>query len=406
VSGRACRACGAAAPTPVLDLGRTPLANALLDEADLAAPEPTYPLVLAFCEACALLQLEHVVEPERLFRHYVYFSSFSDTMVRHAEVLAARLATARGLGPGSLVMEAASNDGYLLRHYVARGVPVLGIDPARNVAREAEARGVPTLPEFFGRATAARLVAEGRRADVFHAHNVLGHVPDLDGFVAGIAAVLKPDGVAILEFPYAKDMLDHGEYDTIYHEHLSYFTLTPLAALFGRHGLVVREAERIPLHGGSLQLEVGPGGEPGPEVRALLAEEAAWGVRDVAVYARFADRVAGIQRDLRALLADLKARGGRIAVYGASAKGATLLNTCRLGRETLDYVVDRSTVKQGLYTPGTRLEIFPPEKLLEDRPDYALLLTWNFAEEILAQQAAYRAGGGRFIVPIPHVHVV
>lgn len=401
-----CRACGAPGPTPILDLGATPLANALLPADAPAGPEPRYPLVLALCEACALLQLTHVVPPETLFRHYFYFSSYSDTMVRHAADLAGRLAAARGLGPGSLVIEAASNDGYLLRAYQALGVPVLGIEPALNVAAEAEARGVPTLTAFFGRALAARLVAEGRRADVFHANNVLAHVPDLDGFVAGAAAVLAADGLAVFEFPYGPEMIEKTEFDTIYHEHLCYFALTPLVPLFARHGLVIRDVERLAIHGGSLRLVAGLGGEPGPAVAALLAAEARWGVGDPAAYAGFVGRVRALQAELPALLGRLKAEGKRLAAYGASAKGATLLNTCGIGCETLDYVVDRSALKQGHLMPGTRLPIHPPQRLLADRPDYALLLTWNFEAEILAQQAAYRAAGGRFVVPIPAVRIV
>ncbi|MBY0457272.1 MAG: methyltransferase domain-containing protein, partial [Gemmataceae bacterium] len=316
-----------------------------------------------------------------------------------------QLIRAESLGAQSLVVEAASNDGYLLKNYQAAGVGVLGIEPARNVARVAVGRhGIPTREEFFGRALARQLVSEGLRADVFHAHNVLAHVPDLNGFVAGIRTLLKPTGVAVIEAPYVKDMLDHCEFDTIYHEHLCYFSLTALDACFKRHDLVIRDVERVPIHGGSLRIYAAPVDsvdEISHCVTNLLDEEAAWGVGTFEPYRAFAERVAGIKRALRELLAGLKAGGARIAAYGASAKGSTLLNFCGIGGETLDFVVDRSTVKQGKLTPGTRLTIHSPDKLLEAMPDDTLLLTWNFADEILKQQAEYRARGGRFIVPVP-----
>jgi SAM-dependent methyltransferase len=395
-----CRACGADPLAPILSLGRTPLANALRDGPD--GPEPAYPLDLGFCTGCALVQVLQSVPPEALFREYCYFSSVADTMVRHAADLAARMVAARRLGPDHLVIEAASNDGYLLRHYRRRGVPVLGIEPARNVARHARvAHGVPTREEFFTTDYAGRLAAEGLRADVFHAHNVLAHVPDPNGFIRGIRTVLAPGGVAVVEVPYVKDMLDHCEFDTIYHEHLSYFSLTVLAHLFDRNGLVVTDVERVPIHGGSLRLFAAADGRPGPRVAALLAAERAWGVHTPFPYREFADRVGRIRDELRELLADLKAAGHRLAAYGASAKGTTLLNYCGIGRETLDFVADRSRVKQGRYTPGTGLRIEPPGKLVEEMPDYTLLLTWNFADEIMAQQAEYRARGGKFVVPVP-----
>ncbi|WP_439621786.1 class I SAM-dependent methyltransferase [Gemmata sp.] len=401
----ACRSCGAAPLAPVLSLGTTPLANALRAADELGAPEPTFPLDLAVCPCCSLVQITAEVPPDALFRDYVYFSSFSDTMLRHAADLAARLIRTERLGPGSFVVEAASNDGYLLRNYLAAGVPVLGVEPARNVARVAvERHGVPTHTEFFTRDYARHLAADWLRADVFHAHNVLAHVPDLNGFAEGIRTLLKPTGVAVVEVPYVKDMLDHCEFDTIYHEHLCYFSLTALDALFRRHGLAVRDAERVAIHGGTLRLFAAPAESPraaSTRVAALLAEEAAWGVATLAPYRAFAERVAQVRSALRDLLATLKAGGKRIAAYGASAKGSTLLNYCGIGSETLDFVVDRSTAKQGKYTPGTGLRISAPDRLLDEMPEYTLLLTWNFADEILAQQAEYRSRGGRFIVPVP-----
>jgi SAM-dependent methyltransferase len=402
-----CRSCGAGHLATVLTLGRTPLANGLLDEADLGRPEPTYPLDLAFCQECSLLQILESVPPEVLFREYAYFSSYSDTMLAHASELARRMFLSRRLGPKSLVIEAASNDGYLLRNYAASGVSVLGIEPARNVARRArEEHGIPTREEFFTLDYARRLAAEGLRADIFHAHNVLAHVPDLNGFIAGIREVLKPDGVAVIEVPYVKDMLDGCEFDTIYHEHLCYFSLTALDRLFHRNGLTIVDAERVPIHGGSLRLFASPTDERCRPVDVLLAEEANWGVGTEEPYRAFAERVEKIRIELREVLRRLKAYGKRIAAYGASAKGSTLLNYCGIGRDTIDFIVDRSPVKQGRFTPGTRLRIYPPEKLRRELPDYTLLLAWNFVEEILQQQDEYRRCGGKFVIPVPSPRII
>ncbi len=403
---RACLSCGATALGPVMSLGTTPLANGLLRQESLAAPEPRFPLDLAFCERCALVQITEIGPPAQLFSDYAYFSSFSDTMVASAKALAVRLVRERALGPDSLVVELASNDGYLLQHYAAAGVPVLGIEPAANIAKVANERGIRTRSEFFGLDCARRLAAEGLAADVVHANNVLAHVPDLNGFVAGIAAVLRPGGVAVIEVPYVRDLIEKCEFDTIYHEHLCYFSVSALVPLFARHGLALADIERIPVHGGSLRVFASGALAQGPAVTAMLGEEEAAGMLGIGHYAGFAGRVAKLRADLLALLARLRAEGKRIAAYGASAKGSTLLNYFGIGGETLEYVVDRSTEKQGRYTPGTRLPIYAPSRLAEDKPDYLLLLSWNFLDEVLAQQEAYRAGGGKFIVPVPEVRVV
>jgi SAM-dependent methyltransferase len=407
-----CRSCGQTGLLPVLSLGRTPLANSLLAEADLDKEEPTFPLDLALCPHCSLVQITESVPPERLFSEYLYFSSFSDTMLASAKELTSRLARERGFGGGSLAVEIASNDGYLLQYYLQTGVPVLGIEPAANIAAVAEKeRGIPTLVEFFTSTLAERLVGEGMRADVIHANNVLAHVPDLNGFVEGISVLLKPEGVAVLEAPYVREMVDKVEFDTIYHEHLCYFSLTALDRLFARHGLVIVDVELLPIHGGSLRIFASPSADPGRAPRServaeVLASEDEWGVGNLAVYAEFAASVERLRTQLDGMLNELKDSGARIAAYGASAKGSTLLNFCGIAGETLDYVVDRSTVKQGLYTPGTHLEILPSEHLLADMPDYVLLLTWNFADEILGQQAEYLSRGGKFIIPVPEPKVV
>ena len=403
-----CRACGESGLRLVLSLGRTPLANGLLHRDALSDPEPRYPLDVAFCPACTLLQITETVPPEDLFRDYVYFSSVSTTALENAAAIVRRLSTVRHLDEASLAVEIASNDGYLLQFYRDLGIRVLGIEPARNIAAVAEARGIPTVSEFFG-LELARQLAASQRADVIHANNVLAHVPDLNGVVDGIRVLLREGGLAVLEVPYVKDLIDRVEFDTIYHEHLCYFSLTTIERLFARHGLLVADVERLAIHGGSLRVFVEHDdgvSAASPAVRALLEEEREWGVDRFEFYAGFAARVNALKHSLVECLQDRKRRGERIAAYGASAKGSTLLNCFGIGGDILDFVVDRSTVKQGLFTPGTHLPIRPPEALLEAMPGSVLLLTWNFADEILEQQAEYRRRGGKFIIPVPQPQVV
>jgi SAM-dependent methyltransferase len=405
---QACRSCGGTALTPILDLGITPLANRLLTEAELSKPEPSFPLRLVYCPGCALLQIDQTISPEILFREYLYFSSISPTLLHHAEQSASEQIALCGLGRHSLVVEAASNDGYMLRNFVARDIPVLGIEPARNIARVARDNGINTLNEFFDVALAERLRREGKQADLFLANNVLAHVADTNGFVRGIKTILASDGRSVIEVPSAKEMIDHVEFDTIYHEHLCYFTLTALDRLFRRHGLEIIDVKQVPIHGGSLRFTSAHAGvaEPSRAVVDLLAQEQAWGVDRPEFYQDFGRRVADLKRSLLEQLGRLKAQGKRLAAYGASAKGSTLLNSFGIGRETLDFMVDRSPHKQGFYAPGTHIPILPTEHLLEARPDYLLLLTWNFADEILQQQAEYRHSGGKFIIPVPEVTIV
>jgi SAM-dependent methyltransferase len=405
----ACRSCREHDLKMVLSLGRMPLANALLTAKELEEQEPTYPLELVFCRNCSLVQITETVPPEQLFRDYPYFSSFSDTMLRHAQAIVERVVETRSINTKGLAVEIASNDGYLLQYYKQAGIPVLGIEPALNVARVAEReRGIRTLTDFFGVETAERLVASGEHADVIHANNVLAHVPDLNGFVHGLRLLLKPTGVAIIEVPYLKDLVDRCEFDTIYHEHLSYFSLTALTHLFGRHGLTIREVETLPIHGGSLRIfvEIDNNQPTSKNVTEMLNEEERCGINRIEFYEDFARRVAQLKTSLREVMLGLKEKNERLAAYGAAAKGSTLLNYFEIGASIIDFVVDRSTYKQGHYMPGVRLPISAPARLLEEMPAYVLLLTWNFADEILAQQGEYRRRGGKFIIPIPQVRVV
>jgi SAM-dependent methyltransferase len=403
-----CRSCGHGGLVQVLDLGRTPLANALLTAEQLREPEERFPLALYFCPKCTLVQIGVTVPPKKLFLDYPYASSFSDTMVTHARALVEATIERRQLGATSLVVEVASNDGYLLQFYRQRGIPVLGIEPAANIARLAiEKRGIPTLVEFFDEGLARRLADQGRSADVVHAHNVFAHVPDPNRFAASIKLLLAPTGIAIIEVPYVRDLVSKLEFDTVYHEHFSYYSVSAVEALCRRHGLAVCDVEHVPIHGGSLRLLVAHDGRATSDrVSRALDEERSIGLTSFGYYRDFAERVDRLRAELLTLLHRLHGEGRRIAAYGASAKGSTLMNAFGLDGRLIEFVVDRSSIKQGRYTPGNHLPILPAEALLTRRPDYVLLLTWNFAEEILEQQDAFRRAGGKFILPLPQVRVV
>jgi SAM-dependent methyltransferase len=402
-----CRSCGGENLRVFLSLGNMPLSDGLLTADALQREEPRYPLDVAFCPDCTLVQILATVPPEQLFgADYPYFSSFTDSLLEHSAANVAARIEERRLDGKSLVVELASNDGYLLQYYRERGIPVLGIDPALGPVAAARARGVETLQAFFGRELAIQLATNGRQADVIHANNVLAHVADTNGFVSGIGTLLKEDGVAVIEVPYVKELIDHGEFDTIYHEHLCYFSVTALAALFRRHRLSLNRIEPLAIHGGSLRLFVEKRERQDRSVTGYLQAERQAGLDRFDYYAGFSARVARIRSDLVALLARLKREGARIAGYGAAAKGTILLNYAAIGREMLEFVADRNVHKQGRYMPGVRLPIVAPARILEEQPDYLLILPWNFKDEIMEQQAEYRRRGGRFIVPVPEPVVI
>lgn len=407
-ASQTCRSCGGRGLEAFLSLGNMPLPDALLRAEDLDRDEPRYPLDVAFCPDCSLVQITEEVAPEKLFvDNYLYFSSFSEGLVRHSREHAQRLIAERGLNGSSLVVEVASNDGYLLRNFTDAGISALGIDPAPDQADAAEAVGVPTIREFFGAELATRLRSEGKRADVIVANNVMAHTPSLNSFVEGLATLIKDDGVITIENTYVKDLIDHCEFDTIYHEHFCYFSCSAVDALARRHGLYLNSLEHFPtLQGGTLRWRLGAREVVDDSARELLEEERRLGLTEFGYYRDFGRRVEAIRSNLRALLESLRADGKSIAAYGAAAKGSTLVNFVGIGPDLVDYVVDRNVHKHGLFMPGTHLPIRDTGALLETMPDYLLLLAWNYRDEIAEQQAEYLRRGGRFIVPVPDPVVV
>ena len=402
-----CRSCGSTNLRAFLDLGEMPLADRFLRTDQLAEFEPRFPLEAVFCEGCALPQILMTVDPNVLFRDaYPYYSSFIETVLSNARDSAREIMTRIPLSQDSLVVEIASNDGYLLKNFVEHQIPVLGIDPAEGPVEEARRIGVESLCDFFGVELAGRLVAAGRKADVIIGNNVLAHVADTNGFVAGIARFLKPEGIAVVEAPYVRDLIDHCEFDTIYHEHLCYFSATAFANLFERHGLYLNDVQRLPIHGGSLRYFASTKSKPSQALVDLLQEEKTLGLDTFEYYRDFAVRVDNVRERLRQLLIDLRSQGKSIVGYGAAAKGTTLINYADIGTDLVEYVVDKNVHKQGCFMPGKRQPIFGPERILSETPDYVLLLAWNHAPEIMKQLDAYSQAGGHFIVPVPEPAII
>jgi SAM-dependent methyltransferase len=403
-----CLGCGDFLPKPFLDLGRTPLANSFLKASTDCAGEQMFPLAVAYCETCHLVQLLDTVRPEKIFCEYAYFSTYSEGFLEHARIMAQALSDRLSLNSSSRILEIASNDGYLLRHFKQRGMEVLGVDPAQNIAAEANKQGIPTLCRFFNRDLAFDIVQGFGKADLIVGNNVLAHVPEINNFLLAVADCLKAEGAVVFEFPYVRELLDEVEFDTIYHEHVFYLSLSAIQILADRAGLELFEVIRQPVHGGSLRVFLQhPQARPvAGSVTRMLSEETRIGLTSGARYAALAPQASKLKYQLRSMLCEIKADGKRIAAYGAPAKGNTLLNFCGIGRDLLDFTVDRSPHKQGRLLPGSHLPILPPEELLARMPEFTVILPWNIAREIIEQQKAYLQRGGRFIVPVPRPRVV
>jgi SAM-dependent methyltransferase len=404
-----CRFCQTALSHTLVDLGMSPLCESLLSREQLNQMEPFYPLHAYVCVRCFLVQVEDYVAPDHIFTEYAYFSSYSDSWLRHASAYVDMITARLGLGPRHHVVELGSNDGYLLQYFVKKGIPVLGVEPARNVAAAAVAKGVPTVSRLFGRDTARDLAATGHAADLIAGNNVLAQVPDVNDFVAGIATLLKPSGVVTMEFPHLERLIDENQFDTIYHEHFSYFSFSTAERLFAAHGLTLFDVDELPTHGGSLRIYARHAGDASRPVTeratALRAREEMGGLNGLERYASFTEQVHETKRRLLDFLIAAKRQGKSVVGYGAPGKGNTLLNYCGIRTDFLDYTVDRNPYKHGKYTPGTHIPIHPPERIGETRPDYVLILPWNLKDEIIERMAEIRAWGGQFVVPIPSVKV-
>jgi 2-polyprenyl-3-methyl-5-hydroxy-6-metoxy-1,4-benzoquinol methylase len=404
-----CRFCGAALKHTFVDLGMSPLCESYLSAEQLNQMEPFFPLHVYVCERCFLVQLEEFVSPAEIFTEYAYFSSYADTWLQHAKAYTDLMAERFHLGPRSHVVEVASNDGYLLQYFVEKGIPVLGIEPARNVAKVAIEKGIPTLVEFFGQECAHRLAAEGRHADLIAGNNVLAQVPDINDFVAGLKILLKPQGMITIEFPYLMRLVAENQFDTIYHEHFSYFSFITAEKIFAAHGLTLFDVEELPTHGGSLRIYACHSEDPSKPISdravGLKRRERTAGMMEMAYYKAFGEQVKETKRKLLEFLIQVKKSGKGIAGYGAPGKGNTLLNYCGIRTDFLDYTVDRNPYKQGKFLPGTHIPIYHPDKIAETKPDYVLILPWNFKDEIIKQMGFIREWGGQFVVPIPEVKV-
>lgn len=404
-----CRLCGAELNRTFVDLGMSPLCESYRTPQELDTMEPYFPLHVLVCDNCFLVQLKEYVTPDDIFSEYAYFSSFSTSWVAHAKRYCEMIAERLGLGSDSLVVELASNDGYLLQHFLPLGVPVLGIEPAANVARAAIQKGIPTRVDFFGVGVAEDLKASGTMADLIVGNNVLAHVPDLNDFVGGMVRLLKPEGVITLEFPHLQRLIEENQFDTIYHEHFSYFSFVTIEYLAKRHGLKLIDVEEIPTHGGSLRIYLAhrtSSHQPARSVAALLDREDKLGYRDLATYSMFSEKVKRTKRKLLSFLIAAKEEGKSVCGYGAPGKGNTLLNYCGIGTDFLDFTVDRNPYKHGRFTPGMHIPIYPVEAIDTSRPDYILILPWNLKSEIVQQMRHVREWGGKFVVPIPEVTVI
>ena len=405
-----CRSCGEPLHHTCVDLGMSPLCESYINGDALNKMEPFFPLKVNVCDKCYLVQLDEYVSPEEIFAEYAYFSSYSEDWLKHAQKYVNDMVVRLGLDHRSFVVEIASNDGYLLQYFCEKKIPVLGIEPAKNVAKVAEEKGVHTLVKFFGVQTAAALAKEEKLTDLLIGNNVLAQVPDLNDFVGGMKILLKPKGVITMEFPHLTKLIKENQFDTIYHEHFSYFSLYTSNIIFNKHGLKVFDVDEIPTHGGSLRIFACHSDDNSKEisqnVKRLLLEEETLGVNTLAYYQSFQEQVQETKRKLLDFLIDAKRMGKAVVGYGAPGKGNTLLNYCGIRTDFLDYTVDRNPYKQGMFLPGTHIPIYPPEKINETKPDYVLILPWNFKDEIIKQMKHIDEWGGKFVVPIPEVKVL
>jgi len=405
----ACRFCNASLTHVFVDLGKMPLANSFL-KSDEFKLEKSYPLRAFVCNKCMLVQLEEFVSPEKLFSNYAYFSSYSETWLKHAENYVNMMITRFGLQRNVQVIEIASNDGYLLQYFKKENIPVLGVEPAINIAKVAEQKGIPTLKKFFGVKTAKELISKGKRADLLLGNNVLAHVPDLNDFVEGMKILLKPNGIITMEFPHLLQLIKQNQFDTIYHEHFFYFSLLVVEKIFSSHSLTIFDVEELPSHGGSLRIYARHSEKESyvvnQNVKSLLKKEKEFGLTDISTYENFSQKVDAIKQELRNFVIIAKNKRKKIICYGAPAKGSTLLNYCEIGTDFIDYTVDLSPHKQGLYLPHTHIPIKVPEMIRETKPDYILILPWNLKDEIMKQLSYVHNWGARFVVSIPKVKIL